>query len=78
MTRNRSIDDLHEMARAWRAIATPGEIAHAAKVARANMRLCAKAKEHWRRQCREELDDGRRPGAFLSKFQRELRKAVAR
>jgi hypothetical protein len=78
MTRNLDVATLHELAREARANMTPGEIAHAAKVARANMRLCAKAKEHWRRQCREELDDGRRPGAFLSKFQRELRKAVAR
>jgi hypothetical protein len=58
MTRNLDVATLHELAREARANMTPGEIAHAAKVARANMRLCAKAKEAWRRQCREELDTG--------------------
>jgi hypothetical protein len=77
MTRNLDVATLHELAREARANMTPGEIAHAAKVARANMRLCAKAKEAWRRQCREELDDGRST-AFLSRFQHSLKKAVAR
>jgi hypothetical protein len=50
---------LHELGREARANMTPGEVAHAARIARANMRLAAQLKDAWRRQCREELDDGR-------------------
>ena len=46
---------LHHLAREARAHMTPDQIDHAARVARANMRLTARQKDLWRQQCR---DDG--------------------
>ena len=51
---NLSIAELHALARKARESMTPAEIAHAARIARANMRLTAKLKEAWRRQCRDD------------------------
>jgi len=61
---------LHQIAMEAREVMTPGEIAHARKVARANMLLVAKQREAWRRQCREELADTGRVYPALQTFAR--------
>jgi hypothetical protein len=48
---------LHQLARKARESMSPDQIAHAARIARANMRLTAKLKEQFRQRCREEAGD---------------------
>jgi hypothetical protein len=59
------IATLHQLAKKARESMTSGEIAHAARIARANMRLVAKLKEEFRRQCRDDAAD-----AYLNKCRR--------
>lgn len=54
---NLSLTEIHHFAYDARESMTPAEIDHAARVARASMRLTAKFKDQWRRQCRDELGE---------------------
>ncbi len=48
---------LHQLGREVRANMSSGEIAHAYKIARANMILQAKMRDAWRRQIRDDFGD---------------------
>lgn len=61
--RNLDVATLHQLAREAREHMTPDQIAHAARVGRANMRLTMKLKKAWRDRVRYELDRPRHESA---------------